>query len=112
VLADWRRSSFTSDDPAAVMQAVERLAGRHHVQLKQLSAVGTTASAEHATGSANGVIPVEVEATGRFNQLAHWMSDVEARSGLQMDSWELAPIKTAEQSYRLTVRMTAFLQGA
>ena len=109
-LAEWRRTSFASDDPSAAIQAVKRLAGRHHVQLKQLSASGAVAQAAHAAPSSRGAIPVEVEATGRFSHLAHWLNEVETQSGLQVDTWELALAKAADQSCRLTVKMTAFLR--
>ena len=95
------------------MPAIKKLAGRHHVQVQQLNVSGAMAeSADHGTLPAGKTVPVELEATGRFSQLARWMSDVERQSGLQVDSWDLVPAKAAGQSYRLTVKMTALLGGA
>ena len=111
-LTEWRRTTFASDDPSAVMQVVQRLAGHHHVELKQLSASGAVVSAAHAALPSQGAVPMEVEATGRFGQLARWLSEVETQSGLQVDAWDLAPAKAADQSYRLTVKLTGFLREA
>ena len=112
VLTEWRRTAFTSDDPSAVMQTVQQLAGRHHVDVRQLNVSGMMAeTAEPGALPAGGSAPVEIQATGRFNQLTRWMSDVETQSGLQIDSWILVPGKASEQSSQLTVKMTALLQG-
>jgi len=112
-LAEWQRTSFASNDPSAVMQAVRQLAGRHHVEVRELNVSGAAApTAEHGALPVKGTVPIEFEATGRFNRLARWMSDVERQSGLQVDAWELTPATAADQSCRLTVKMTAFLQGA
>ena len=112
-LAQWQQTSFASDDPSAVMQAVRQLAGRHHVDVRELALSSVaTPSAERGTSSVGSTIPIEFEAVGRFNHLARWMSDVERQSGLQVDSWNLTPATAADQSCRLTVKMTAFLQGA
>lgn len=116
-LAEWQRTSFASDDPSAVMQTLRQLAGRHHVDVRQLNVSAVTAeTADPKTplaeaSPAGGSVPADVQATGRFNQLARWMSDVETQSGLQVESWQLVPGKAPEQSCQLTVKMTAFLQG-
>ena len=109
ILADWARSAFTSDDPSAVMQAIQRLAGVHHVRIKELSATGQPTGRSDQAASI-GTLPLELEVTGRFSQLAHWMNGVEGQSGLQIDSWTLAPGQMAGQAHRLTIKMTAFLR--
>ena len=113
-LAEWRRTSFASDDPSAVMPAIQRLAANHHVEVKQLNVSGaTTAQVEHGMFAAGKKVPVEVEAIGRFGLLARWLSDIERQSGFQIDSWDLlAPANALDQSCRLTVKMTAILGGA
>ena len=112
-LAEWQRTSFASDDPSAVMQVVRQLAGRHHIDVHQLDVSGDSAApaAEHGALPVKGTVPIKFEATGRFNHLARWISDVERQSGLQVDAWELTPSTAADESCRLTVTMTALLQG-
>lgn len=110
-LADRARSSFASDDPSAAMQAIQRLAEVHHVRIKELSAIGQTAGGSHQAASI-GVVPLELEVTGHFSQLARWMSAIEGHSGLQIDSWTFAPGQAAEQAHRLTIKMTAFLRAS
>ena len=112
MVTDWRRTAFTNDDPSAVMQAIQRLAGQHHVQIKELSASQAAVGHTAPLGSTSSVMPLELEVTGRFSQLAHWISDVEAQAGLQIDSWKLSSEEGADQFRRLTIKMSAFLQGA
>ena len=104
-LTEWRRTSFASDDPAAVMTAIQQLAANHHIEIKQLDVSGAMV----ATGR---TVPVEIEAIGRFGLLARWLRDVERQSGFQIDSWDLTPTKASDQSCRLAVKMSAILGGA
>ena len=105
---------FTSQDPSAVMQMVQRLAGRHQVQVTELSSKGQGAqggearAAHHMTGFE--AMPLELQVTGRFRTLARWLSAVESQPGLQVESWALAPETDAGQGAQLTLTLTAFLR--
>ena len=112
-LTRWRQSSFATNDSSAIMPAIQRLAERHHVEVKKLNVNAAKASADQAAAAAGKTVAVEIEASGRFSQLGHWISDIENQAGLQVDSWELfSPAKANDQTCRLTVKMTAFLGGA
>ena len=105
ILAEWKAAGFSTSDPAAVMQAIQRLAGRHGLQIKELH------GGSQQTG-AGTTMPLELEVTGRFGKLAHWLSDVESCAGLQVDTWTLTPDSEPGQPHRLTVKLTADLRAA
>ena len=108
VLAQWRQTSFTKEDPSAVMQDLRRLAGKHHVQIQELNSMASSASV--AAGSSS--MPLELNVTGRFSTLAHWMSEIENQGGFLVESWTLAPESEAAGQCQLSVKMTAFLREA
>lgn len=110
VLSDAQRARLDSDDPSAAMQVVQRLAERHRVQIKQLSAEGQGKAEREADGFST--VPINLQVTGRFSKLAHWISEVETQPGLHIDSWHLVPGKEADAPHELTVHLTAFLGGA
>jgi len=109
MLMDWERTAFTNDDPAAVTQAIERLAGRHHVQIV---AINTKQDSSERSTREMTATSLTVDASGRFSKLAHWMSDVGTQSGLQVDSWTMTAGNKPGDPHKLTVNLTAFLRGA
>ena len=109
VLMEWERTDFTTDDPSAVTQTVERLARQHRVQLGAINAKPGEADAHAPGGAAPASLTVDV--SGRFSKLAQWMSDVERQSGLQIESWTMAAGATPGDPHKLTVNLTAFLRG-
>ena len=52
-----------------------------------------------------------VDVRGRFSKLAHWMSEVEAQSGLQIDAWTISAGEKPGGPHTLTVNLTAFIRG-
>ena len=106
VLMDAERTGFTSDDPSSVTQAIDRLAGRHRVTLGKID---TKRDQEKARGDTAMSLTVDVR--GRFSKLAHWMSEVEAQSGLQIDSWTISAGDKPGDPHTLTVNLTAFMRG-
>ena len=115
MITAWERRGFSQEDPDAAMQQLQRLGGRHHVHITQISAIGqrTLAPTGQTTSLLPTVstIPLELAVTGTFGQLARWISDVEAQPGLQIDSWTLEPDKEVGQLDRFTVHLSAFLRG-
>lgn len=110
LLMDLDRTSFSSDDPSSVMQAIQRLAGQHRVQVKQVSAEGERAG-QDKTIAGYTTIPIKLQVSGRFSTLAQWMSAVESQAGLQIDSWTMTQGKESNEPHQLTVDLTAFLRG-
>ena len=106
---ELERTRVTRDDPSVVMQVLQRLAERHRVQIKELSAQGQR-SETPASGASS--VPLDLQVTGRFTKLAHWMSDLEAQPDVQIDSWTLEPSKDLDVPHQLTVHLTAFLGEA
>jgi hypothetical protein len=123
-----KHTNFTREDPSVVMQTVQRLAEAHRVQIKELQTKGQQAKGRQKKGpmivkgetiaQAKGVLSgfstmaLNLEVTGHFNKLAHWISDIEAQSGLQVDSWTLTPGEAPNTPHQLTVTLTAFLRDA
>ena len=106
------QTRFTSDDPSAVMQTVQRLAGRHRVQVKALSSKGQEQKGTDRAVPGYATVPLDLQVTGRFGQLARWISAVESQPGLQVESWTLTPSKDGNQATQLTVALTAFLRNS
>ncbi len=102
LLTAWQRGGFLASDPSLVIQTLQQLAATHKISLSTLNSEAQT------PGSATSM-PVELKASGRFSRLAHWMGDVETRSGFQIESWKVTD-NHGEQE--LTIKMTAFLRGA
>ena len=105
---DWERTGFVASDPAAVTQAVQRIAGRHRIQIKEVNTKAETGKAPAGFTTAS----LDVKATGHFSKLAHWMGELEAQSGLQIDSWTMAASSEPGKPHELTVNLTAFLREA
>ena len=89
-------------DAQGAMQALQKSAGRNNVQIIETKLQGEGAPS-------GGSIPFELEVTGKFNKLAHWMSDVESQNTFQINSWTLQT--TTSQSLRLSIKMAAFTGG-
>lgn len=106
------QTKFTHDDPSAVMQMVQRLAGKHQVRVKELRSKGQEQQGAGRTVSGYSTVPLDLQVTGRFQKLAHWLSAVESQPGLQVESWTLAPAQDASQGTQLTVTLTAFLRNS
>ena len=100
------------DDPSEAMQVLQRLADRHRLQLKELSAQGAQAKGKADSRAGGSSVPVSVRVSGRFSKLAHWLSDVEGCTGLRVDSWTLEPGKEPGEPHQLNVQLSALVGGA
>ena len=107
MLMDVERTGFSKDDPSAITQAIDRLAGRHRVALGTIDT-----KQDQAKGRSETAMSLTVDVRGRFSKLAHWMSEVEAQSGLQIESWTLSAGDKPGDLHTLTVNLTAFLREA
>ena len=105
----WDRTAFRADDPAAVTQRIQRLAGQHGVQIKEMATQGQAKDHERIVPGFS-TLPLDLEVTGSFSKIARWMNAVESQSCLQMDSWILTPDKEAGRASHLSVSLTAFLR--
>ncbi len=122
VMTDLERTDFTSDDPTKVTQAVQQLAGVHRLHVKTITTTGAQDVSivkkvmPHATApSVAGLstLPIDVEVTGSFGKLAHWVSDLETQSGLQVDSWVMRRSEEgATHSCSMMVKLIAFMHRA
>ena len=106
MMMDAERTGFTSDDPSSVTQAIDRLAGRHRVTLGKIDT-----KQDQEKGRGDTAMSLTVDVRGRFSKLAHWMSEVEAQSGLQIDSWTISAGEKPGDLHTLTVNLTAFMRG-
>ena len=112
MLMEWGRTDFTSADPSAVTQAIERLARHHRVQLGQVNTTSGEGEAHQQAPKGMAAVSLTVDVSGRFSKLAQWLSDVERQSGLQVESWTLAAGAKPGDPHKLSVNVTAFLRGA
>jgi len=114
ILARHDRTGFTSDDPEAVMEVLQRLADTYRVQMKSVSAKEHMASEKGTKKSAvagYSTVPVELELSGPFGKLAHWIGAVESQGGLQIEEWTWSNDADATRSQqRLAVTLTAWLR--
>ena len=118
LLGEWEHMTLTAEDPAAVTQAIRKLAGRHDVQLVTIlskSSPGNVSQEKTKGPSAASVpgftaMPLELTATGRFNKLMDWISALEAQAGLRVDSWELTSGEKPGQPHQITMSLTALLR--
>jgi hypothetical protein len=108
LLKQWEQTGFEEGDSAAVMQTLQRLADRHRVQVKELTAQGRQKQAKAAPAAPSGTVPVSLQVSGRFSKLAHWISDVESTAGLQIDDWSMSPGQGKGEPHQMTVSITAF----
>jgi type II secretory pathway component PulM len=101
ILQTWSTTSFGRDDVAAVSPAIRRSAARQHLTLTDIK--------ESSGGMFTGpnVRSLEVQASGRFNKLARWMSDLEKGAGFVVDSCSMKGDGTGNCT--MTLRVTAFL---
>ena len=106
ILALWRRTGFSASDPSAVMETLRQLATTHGVHIATLDS-----GAQTTAGGTS--MPLELEVSGRFGRLAHWLGDLETRSGFRIESWAFARNgQEARDPERLTIKLTALLRGA
>ncbi|MBI4436650.1 MAG: type II secretion system protein M [Candidatus Omnitrophica bacterium] len=94
-------TGFAGKESQAVMQAIQKSAGRNGVQITE-----TKMNRQETQGA----MPLELEVAGSFSKLAHWISDVETQDGFRIDSWTLR--KNSAASSQLTVKVTVLLGGA
>ena len=105
ILTEWRRTSFSVSDPSAVMQTLQQLASTHGVRI-------TTLKSETRTASSGTYALLELQVSGRFGRLAHWVGDLERRSGFRIESWTLSQGQGPQDPEQLTIKLTAPLRGA
>ena len=113
-LMDWERTSFVASDSSAVTQAVQRIAGRHRIQVTGIETKTGTGKIDGKTERVAGysTVAIEVRATGHFSKLAQWLSELETQSGLQVDSWTITGAGEPGQPHELTVSLIALLREA
>ena len=104
ILASWKGSAFSRDDVASVSPALQRSSEKHRVLIKQIRE-GKTPGAVSGPNTRH----LEIEAAGRFNKLARWLSDLEGHAGFVVDSWTIASDGGAGGSCKLTMNITAIL---
>ena len=119
LLVGWEGTRAMGRDASAAMEIIERLAGRHRVEITDLQADRRRREEARPAGkrskrreSASSTVPLEVSLRGRFYQLAHWMSDLEAQAGLRIESWTLTSAEQTDVDYQLTVQLVALLEKA
>ena len=91
LITAWSGSLFSTDNPSAVMRTVQQLADAQRLQITELIAADAAADQPGQAASGGSAMSVRVEATGRFHQLARWISDLEAHPGLQIETWTFDP---------------------
>ena len=115
LLKSWQEKNFGKEDPSAAIQVIERLAGKNRIEIKKVDLADE--SGKHAEKPPKPALPqistvsLSLEVAGSFDKLARFMSDVENETGLQMEAWNMTSTTASDQPHRLTMTITAFLQG-
>lgn len=100
ILRQWRETRFASNDPSMPMQTLQQTAATYGLTIAKLN-TGTQASL-----SANSM-PIDMEITGKYGRLAHWISDIEARFGFSIESLSLVPGQHPRDPQLLQARLNA-----
>ena len=126
IQATWEPTLFSKGNPSEVVEAIQKLAGLHGVEIASIHTQNDAAapkSGKKSMGAGHGrdaaqrvpgfsTMAVHLELVGGFGKLARWVSDVESQYGLQIDAWTINGGKDPGQPSRMTLQMTAFLKGA
>ncbi len=111
LVAEGRQVPFSRNDPAAVLQTLQQIAGTHHVQVKTIHTDGQQTAGTPAVGLEGFTsLPLQLDVTGSFGRVTRWMGEVESQPGLQLESWTLAPDSDNERLVRCRITMTAYLR--
>ena len=129
MLTDWDKKSLSAHDASSVTQLIQRSAERHRVAVREIKTDAQSANDKSAKASAlsedssrdkpsnvaspaqagASVVSVHLTATGRFSQLAHWLSELDSQSSLRLDRWTLTVGNEKGKPHGLTLDLTAFL---
>ncbi len=123
VIASWEPTRFSKKDPAAVVETLQRMAGRHDLQVKNIRTGGSSragtqkrkngeASGRSAPAKAGGfsTVAVDLDLAGSFSRLTRWIDEVESQYGLRIDSWSMTGDREPGQPMQMAARLTAFLE--
>ena len=104
MLNTGKESGSTKSGAALVSPAVQRLAAKHRLQLKEIRE-----SKPAGSPSGPSIRLLEISASGRFSKLALWMSDLENSPGFIVDSCRFESDSTPAGTCSLTLKVTAAL---
>ena len=120
--ASWEPTQFSRKDSSAAVEAIQQLAGRHDLQIRNLQTQGSgerggemvTGTGKDAAARVPGfsAMPIHLDLAGSFAKLVRWMSDVESQYGFQIDSWQITGPRELGQTTLMSVQVTAFLRDA
>ena len=111
LLAAWERNGFSDQNPTGVVKEVQKLAGDHRVQIKQVSMNDSEIGAVENTSSAFTKTSITLEVVGSYNKLARWLSAIESKPGVKIGSWSLARSGEGNQTSRLNLNMEVLLKN-
>ena len=117
LLVDWQSQSSIQEGPTAALLKLQKLAADHRVQIKEVNtkeiqAFNHSKSVEPTGGfSALSCMPVTLQVTGTYHNLARWIHAVENKPGIQINDWSLAPPQGQEHGCRLDVDMNMILRS-
>ena len=96
-LGSWEAGRVSQTDAAAVTQSIQRLGERYRADIQRVRIDSHD---------------VEVEASGGFGKLGHWLSAVEQQPAVRVDTWTVTPNEEPGHPHRLMLSATAFLERA
>jgi len=117
LLQAWQSTMYNADNPAQVMEDIQRLAAQHRVHATTVDVrthrglgSATLSRKRAADGTAvYATMPLTVELSGGYGHIAHWIEAVESHAGLQIDSWELSTESELDKTHQFVVELTAYL---
>ena len=105
----WETTGFSQNDSSQVTQVIQRTADQAHIKITDLKTEPNGGKSPHAAFKTLGL---QLTATGSFGKLARWLSDVESRSGFQVESCTLTSAGKPDEPHQFVVELTALLRGA
>ena len=111
----WEPTRFSQKNPSAAVEAVRQLAGRYDLQIQKLQAQEISRGRKEKTAAkipGLSAMPITVVLAGNFNQMVHWISDLEHQYGFQIDSWQMTGAGELGQPTKIAVELTAFMGDA
>ena len=109
LLSNWESGASPMEGSTAILREIQTLATTHRVQVKEMSAGGrqslTDSENKSVSGGGFSSEKITLQAFGPFNNLAHWVDDMEDKPGLFVESWNLAPEQEGSDNCRLDLNI-------
>ncbi|MBI4167812.1 MAG: hypothetical protein HY515_02545 [Candidatus Aenigmarchaeota archaeon] len=110
LLSDWERKGFGEQTAIGVVKELQKLAGDERVQIKEVRMNDNSQGAENVASGFTKT-SVDLEVIGSYNKLARWLSAVENKPGVKIESWSMGRSNEPNQPCRLNLGIDVLLKN-